>query len=593
MLSYGTDREVIATVIEGDAGGDDVVVLELIGMVGVIGRAHHLVQLLARAYADDLLGQLGGHGAGEIRDAHGRDLGNEHFPPLHADKVGQHELHSLLQGEPEAGHLGMGDGQAAGAFLDQSVEEGHHRAAGSHHVAVAHYGEDGRVPARHIIGGHEQLVGAELGGTIEVDRVGGLVGGEGDHLLDPIVEGRLDDIFRPIDIGLDALHGVVLGGRHLLEGGGMNHEVHAVHGHVEPLGIAHIADEVAHAGVVEALLHLELLEFITGIDDQTARRVQGEDRLDEFLAKGAGTPGDQDRFSVEHVIVPLWSEYLSEWKAYSMPYLVASHRRTNPLRRPGSGRWRAAAGDRLAHLLHRVEGPRGEAVQFIRVDENEPLLLDGIQHGPLAPVGQHGGIPATGQDKPGVGLDHLLQPDLGVGGAGIRHDIAATTEPDGVARPGRVVDAGERRIPELIEDRDRLGLAVALLQGIESGQIGVGLLVGLMPGAEQAPQAAHLVGQGGKVGGLRVEDGDAELLDGGQHAGLGRAPGHHQIRLLGQQGLQVDAAVVGNPWQGRHLGGEIGSIVGGDYAISGPYVVQQLGQVGGEADDALRGGRRA
>ena len=165
--------------------------------------------------------------------------------------------------------------------------------------------------ARHIIGGHEQLVGAELGGAIEVDRVGGLVGGEGYHLLDPVVERRLDYVFGAPDVGLDALHGVVLGGRHLLEGGGMNHEVHAVHGHVEPLGIAHIADEVAHAGMVEALLHLELLEFITGIDDQTARRVQGEDSLDELLAKGAGTPGDQDRFSVEHVIVPLWSEYLS------------------------------------------------------------------------------------------------------------------------------------------------------------------------------------------------------------------------------------------------------------------------------------------
>ncbi|MNH33810.1 hypothetical protein D3C78_1181980 [compost metagenome] len=85
----------------------------------------------------------------------------------------------------------------------------------------------------------------------------------------------------------------------------MHHEVHAVHGHVEPLGIPHIADEVTHAGMVEALLHLELFEFITGIDDQPARGVEGEDRLDEFLAKGAGAAGDQDRFSVEHVIVPL------------------------------------------------------------------------------------------------------------------------------------------------------------------------------------------------------------------------------------------------------------------------------------------------
>lgn len=305
MLSYGIDREVIATVIEGNAGGDDVIVLELIGMVGVVSRAHHLVQLLPRADADNFLGQLGGHGAGEIRNAHRRDLRNEHFPPLHAGEVGQHELDPLLQGEPETGHLGMGNGQAAGPFLDQAIEEGHHGAARPHHVAVAHHGEDGRVLARHIIGGHEQLVGAELGGAIEVDRVGGLVGGEGDHLLDPVVEGRLDDVFGAPDVGLDALHGVVFGGRHLLEGGGMNHEVHAVHGHVEALGIPYVTDEIAHAGVIETLLHLELLEFITGVDDQPAWRVEGEDSLDELLAKGAGSPGDQDRFAVEHVMVPL------------------------------------------------------------------------------------------------------------------------------------------------------------------------------------------------------------------------------------------------------------------------------------------------
>ena len=305
MLSYGIDREVIATVIEGNAGGDDVIVLELIGMVGVVSRAHHLVQLLPRADADNFLGQLGGHGAGEIRNAHRRDLRNEHFPPLHAGEVGQHELDPLLQGEPETGHLGMGNGQAAGPFLDQAIKEGHHRAPGADHVAITYHGENGGVFARHIIGGDEQLVGAEFGGAIQVDRIGRLVGGEGDHLLDPVVESRLDDVFRTMDVGLDALHGVVFGGRHLLEGGGMHHEVHAVHGHVQALGIPYVTDEIAHAGVIETLLHLELLEFITGVDDQSARRVEGEDSLDELLAKGAGSPGDQDRFAVEHVMVPL------------------------------------------------------------------------------------------------------------------------------------------------------------------------------------------------------------------------------------------------------------------------------------------------
>ena len=56
----------------------------------------------------------------------------------------------------------------------------------------------------------------------------------------------------------------------------MHHEVHAVHGHVQAFGIPYVTDEIAHAGVIETLLHLELLEFITGVDDQPARRVERE-----------------------------------------------------------------------------------------------------------------------------------------------------------------------------------------------------------------------------------------------------------------------------------------------------------------------------
>ncbi|MOA22442.1 hypothetical protein D3C78_1429980 [compost metagenome] len=69
-LPQGIDREVIVATGETDAGGDHVIVVELEGVIGVIGRAHHLVQLLAWANADDLLRQLRRHGAGQIGDAH-------------------------------------------------------------------------------------------------------------------------------------------------------------------------------------------------------------------------------------------------------------------------------------------------------------------------------------------------------------------------------------------------------------------------------------------------------------------------------------------------------------------------------------------
>lgn len=125
-----------------------------------------------------------------------------------------------------------------------------------------------------------------------------------------------------------------------------------------------------------------------------------------------------------------------------------------------------ASADRLAYLLHRVESAGGEAVQLVGVDEGEAAVLDCIQHGPLLPVVQHLGIPAAGQDEPGVGLDHLLQPDLGIGCGRLRHDVASPAEADGLARPGRIIDAGERRVPELVEDGDGLGLAIARRQGV-------------------------------------------------------------------------------------------------------------------------------
>lgn len=243
----------------------------------------------------------------------------------------------------------------------------------------------------------------------------------------------------------------------------------------------------------------------------------------------------------------------------------------------------------LAHLFHRIEGAGGEAMQFVGIDELQLPMFDGVQHGPLLPVGQHGGILTPGQDEARIGLDHLLQPYLGVGGLGPGRDIGGTAQRDGLGRPGRAADTGERRIPELIEHGDGFWLAVLLFQAIKSRHIGIGLGIGAWLQCEQLAKAAHLVRQRGKVGGFRVEDGDAELGHRGQHAGLGGAPGHHQIRLLRQQGFQVDAAVVGHLGSGLHLGRKIRGVVGGDDAIPGADVEQQLGEVRGKADDALGG----
>src|SRR6185437_8826503 len=61
-------------------------------------------------------------------------------------------------------------------------------------------------------------------------------------------------------------------------------------------------DEIADEGILrvrEFLLHLELLEFVAGKDDQPARLVAGDHRLDEMLAETAGAAGDQNRLLVQ------------------------------------------------------------------------------------------------------------------------------------------------------------------------------------------------------------------------------------------------------------------------------------------------------
>lgn len=187
----------------------------------------------------------------------------------------------------------MSDRQGGGALIDPFLEEGHDRAARAHHVAVAHHRKTGWILAGDVVGGDEQFVGGQLGGAIQVDGVGSLVGGEGDHLLDLIEQGGLDDVLGPVDIGLDALHGVVFGSRHLLEGRRVHHIVNPAHRHGEPVGIPHVTDEIAHAGGVEDLLHLELFQLVAGVDDQPFRLVAFQHCLDQHLAKRASAAGNQ------------------------------------------------------------------------------------------------------------------------------------------------------------------------------------------------------------------------------------------------------------------------------------------------------------
>ena len=198
---------------------------------------------------------------------------------------------------PEAGHARIGDRQLAA--LAAFLEERHHAAARADDVAVAHHGEARAALASQVVGRDEQLVRAQFGGAVEIDRADRLVGGERNHSLDALVQAGVDDVLGADDVGLDAFNRVVFGGGHLLEGGRVNHDIDALESAFETVAVAHVADEEAQLTVREALRHLVLLELVARIDDDAGGPMLGEQPAHECLAERAGAAGHQYRSAIE------------------------------------------------------------------------------------------------------------------------------------------------------------------------------------------------------------------------------------------------------------------------------------------------------
>ena len=117
-------------------------------------------------------------------------------------------------------------------------------------------------------------------------------------MLDIAVDGGIDDVGGAHDVRANHLERVVLRGRDLLQGRGMDDHVHAVEGAVEPVAVADVADKEAQVAMPllgEEVAHLKLLQLVAAEDDQLLRPVVAEHDLRELLAEGAGPPGDEHR----------------------------------------------------------------------------------------------------------------------------------------------------------------------------------------------------------------------------------------------------------------------------------------------------------
>lgn len=117
----------------------------------------------------------------------------------------------------------------------------------------------------------------------------------------------MQDVVRADDVGADCLHGEELAGGHLLEGGGVEDVVHAVHGVAHALGVADVADEEANLGgelrgfLLQAVTHIVLLLLIAR-EDSDLGEVCVHEVLEHGVAERAGATCDHQGLVFEYAI---------------------------------------------------------------------------------------------------------------------------------------------------------------------------------------------------------------------------------------------------------------------------------------------------
>src|SRR5205807_4781869 len=104
---------------------DDVVVRELEREMGIVLRAHGLMQLFSRPDAHHLNRHAGRHGQRDIGDPRRWDLRHEDFSAPHALEIPEYETDSLVERDPEPGHTLIGDWQLAAADAQDLAEPLH------------------------------------------------------------------------------------------------------------------------------------------------------------------------------------------------------------------------------------------------------------------------------------------------------------------------------------------------------------------------------------------------------------------------------------------------------------------------------------
>src|SRR5216684_6139181 len=260
-----------------------------------IFRDQHFVQLLSRTNPDILHLASGSDGLCQVQQSHAGNLGNKNLAAVHLLHAADHKLHALFQRQPESSHSRIGDRDLPAPALFEKNRD--HAAPAAHYVTVTRTAEARIFRARVSVGLHKHFFRAQLGGAVQIDRIHRLVGTERHNAAHALINGRINHVAAADDIGLDRFEWVVLASRHLLERRRVHDHRHARERPLQPLHVAHVSNEIPHAGMIEARRsHLMLLQLVPAEDHQSLRLVIAQHDLHKLLPERSCSTRYQYRF---------------------------------------------------------------------------------------------------------------------------------------------------------------------------------------------------------------------------------------------------------------------------------------------------------
>ena len=232
---------------------------------------------------------------GDVQDPHwfthveDQDVGG---PPDGTGLDGQ--LAGLGNGHEVARDLGMGDRDGT-ALLDLAGEGVQHRPARPENVAEPH-GQPGATGLAGVEGG--QFLREAFGLAEHRGGVGGLVCGDVDQTLDPVLLGCAQHVEGADGVGLPAFEGILLEHRQVLQRGGVEHHVGTVVGEdlVEGLDVTDVAQH--HVGGVQEALVVDgqlgsVQAGLVAVQHDQFLRPEPVELAGQLGADGAAGPGDE------------------------------------------------------------------------------------------------------------------------------------------------------------------------------------------------------------------------------------------------------------------------------------------------------------